>query len=163
MNRKSMNGRISARKWTLYIIPAICLTVVITWNYVPDVRQSTEYPWINALLYLFYSMNAYGLIGTVLTVAFAVLIAATDCHRKKYVRRLPGVGVCAAILFGVANVCGLWMFFDDILTFGHGLFLFCAGLFQAFGYAILFAIAEYWVLYGLDYMEQIPWKSAPLD
>ena len=135
--------KIPVKKWVQYIILSICLAAVVTWNYTPEIRQESDYPFINALLWLFYSLNGYGLLSTIAALAILALLIKTAQHRKQKQRKLPGLGIFLAILFGFGNVCGLWMYYDDIIPFGRGIKLFCTGIFQAIGYAVLFAIAEY--------------------
>ena len=150
--------KIPVKKWVQYIILSICLAAVVTWNYTPEIRQESDYPFINALLWLFYSLNGYGLLSTIAALAILALLIKTDQHRKQKQRKLPGLGIFLAILFGFGNVCGLWMYYDDIIPFGRGIKLFCTGIFQAIGYAVLFAIAEYWILFLFDHMMEHPEK-----
>ena len=82
-------SKISLKKILSCLAVGMYLSAVVTWNYRPDPKQTTNYHAINRFLKIAFSFNGFGMTTAFLAIFFAVAVFfVIDMHHKKGERPL---------------------------------------------------------------------------
>jgi hypothetical protein len=151
-------SKISLKKILSCLAVGMYLSAVVTWNYRPDPKQTTNYHAINRFLKIAFSFNGFGMTTAFLAIFFAVAVFfVIDMHHKKGER--PSVAlITISCFFGVLNSCALYIYYNGRLPF-YSVGLTVCTIFIAFGYAIIFYGIAYCILMFFDYQLTLPFAS----